>query len=86
MDENSLEPCNPTATEVGCRKSNVANQLPSYDTHKCCLFCVASYHFGREALRVTVDGTQDNRPGKRVSSEGSEGAPASPGQAGNQRD
>jgi len=33
---------------------------------------VASYHFGRDALRVTVDETQDNRPGKRVSSEGSE--------------
>jgi hypothetical protein len=29
--------------------------MPSYATHKCCLFCVASYHFGREALRVTVD-------------------------------
>ena len=49
MDENSLEPCDPTAADIGCRKSNVANQLPSYDTHKCCLFCVASYHFGREA-------------------------------------
>jgi hypothetical protein len=71
MDENSHEPCDPTVADVGYRKSNVANQLPSYDTHKCCLFCVASYHFGRDALRVTVDETQDNRLGKRVSSEGS---------------
>ena len=28
-------------------------------TLECCLFCVASYHFGREALRVTVDAAND---------------------------
>ena len=56
MDESSLEPSDPAAAVASYRKSNVANQLPSYDTHQCCLFCVASYHFGREALRVTVHG------------------------------
>jgi hypothetical protein len=49
MDQNSLEPYNPTVAVAGYRKSNVANRLPSYDTHQCCLFCVASYHFDREA-------------------------------------
>ena len=38
MDENSLEPCDPTVADVGCRKSNVANQLPSYDTHNAVCF------------------------------------------------
>jgi hypothetical protein len=38
-------------------------------TLECCLFCVASYHFGREALRVTVDGANDIDRENRVSSE-----------------
>jgi hypothetical protein len=48
MDENSLEPCDPTVADVGCRFKCGA-PVADYDTHECCLFCVASYHFGRDA-------------------------------------
>jgi hypothetical protein len=55
MDENSLEPCNPTAAKLA---TVLKCDAPESDnaTLECCLFCVASYHFGRDALRVTVDG------------------------------
>jgi len=44
-----------TVLECDAPESDVA-------TLEYCLFCVASYHFGREALRVTVDAANDSYP------------------------
>jgi hypothetical protein len=58
MDENSLEPCNPTVAKL---VTVLKCDAPKSDaaTLECCLFFVASYHFGRDALRITVNGTND---------------------------
>jgi hypothetical protein len=48
MDENSHEPCDPTVADVGYRLKCAAPESDDA-TLECCLFCVASYHFGREA-------------------------------------
>jgi len=58
MDENSLESCDPTVADVGCRFVMWRTGF-RYATLECCLFCVASYHLGRDALRVTVDGANN---------------------------
>ena len=85
MDENSHEPCDPTVADVGYRKSNVANQLPSYDTHNAVCFAwpattLAARH---DASRLMVE---RYRPGNRVSSEEADRNSVTPGQTEMQMD
>ena len=67
MDENSHEPCDPTVADVGYRKSNVANQLPSYDTHNAVCFAwpATTVAARRYASRLMVE---QYRAENRVSS------------------
>lgn len=61
MNENSLELYDPTAANLAAVWKCGAPESDNA-TLECCLFCVASYHFGRDALRVTVDGANDIGP------------------------